>query len=668
MNVSSPPSHGSSVVITCATADVELIAKVGERLRERGYGVELLGGAETDESALSEAVERVGRQGLYVLVRSAELGRAAVDALRARLRKSDVSFGRILTLTLDGVSSPSVLEDRILSVLQRLSSWSKAIAPVSEPEASPAVEAPPEPVPAKPAVSVSPKSEEDGEDLETWAESLAGRLVAEALEAEPSGTTAFDSGARATVEVEPEPEPRLDVERLVEDEEDEDDLDDLSDPGESRPAMAASSRTMLRPPVPPPLRPKGMPAPPAATRAAAPARPPEASASSDSTVEPALADTLVADLLGATLPTAEPSSTSPLAFASVPSLIRHDDAPGEGSASTDLKTLLEVVRQREEATKPPVARASSSLAERVAPPTTEGAPPSAARPLVPRETPLETPASPLPSDGDDTVTENDASPSGGVLGAWRGRQAWSSVQSWTATLRGKGEHVLDLFKEAVPESPRTLLEPEWWREHRVVIGSTLAAVFVVGLGLAALGGDDEDERSPAAIASAGAVTPEISAASAVPPSPASVPPPVQAAPAPEVIEVVEPKAEVETARPPSASAEAAAIAAALERRRVRAMDTLLVTADAKAKLTFGEAEQHCDTLNVGGIQRWQVPTIGELISLGQAKIVARGSYWSATPGDAFGDRVMVFHAAKGDTAPVSTQARSPSVVCVRPRG
>src|SRR5690606_4568312 len=175
-------------------------------------------------------------------------------------------------------------------------------------------------------------------------------------------------------------------------------------------------------------------------------------------------------------------------------------------------------------------------------------------------------------------------------------------------------------------------------------------------------------RSPAAIASAGAVTPEISAASAVPPSPASVPPPVQAAPAPEVIEVVEPKAEVETARPPSARAEAAAIAAALERRRVRAMDTLLVTADAKAKLTFGEAEQHCDTLNVGGIQRWQVPTIGELISLGQAKIVARGSYWSATPGDAFGDRVMVFHAAKGDTAPVSTQARSPSVVCVRPRG
>src|SRR5690606_25269515 len=232
------------------------------------------------------------------------------------------------------------------------------------------------------------------------------------------------------------------------------------------------------------------------------------------------------------------------------------------------------------------------------------------RPLVPRAAPLETPASPLPSEGDDTVTENDASPSGGVLGAWRGRQAWSSVQSWTATLRSKGEHVLDLFKEAVPESPRTLLEPEWWREHRVVIGSTLAAVFVVGFGLAALGGGAEAVRSRAAIASAG--TPEISAASAVPPSPASVPPPVQAAPAPEVIEVVEPKAEVETARPPSASAEAAAIAAALERRRVRAMDTLLVTADAKAKLTFGEAEQHCDTLNVGGIQRWQVPTIGEL--------------------------------------------------------
>lgn len=703
MNVSLPPSPGSSVVIACATADVELIAKVGERLRERGYGVELLGGAEADELALAAAVERVGRQGLYVLVRSAELGRAAVDALRARLRRSDVSFGRILTLTLDGVSSPSVLEDRILSVLQRLSSWTKAIGAVVEGETSlppPARPTAPAPVVARPAAaSASPASEDDAEDLESWAESLAGRLVAEAIESEPSGTTSLDAGtgdaSLSHRAADTEQEPRLDVERLVEDEdEDDDDEDDAQDEPvqRRRPPSASTSQTSLRPPVPPPLRPKGLaasastpgtrpgPAPMHPVANTSPARP---VANTTLATEPALADTLVADLLGheASAEVEGPSPTpSPLAFASVASVMRPDETPGEASASTDLRTLLEAVRQREGTAKPTtVARSPSTVPETILPApenTSSSSLASAARPLVPRETPLETAASPLRASVDEPVADGDASSSNDALGKWQGRGAWSSVQSWTSTLRTKGEQVLVLFKDAVPESPRTLLERDWWREHRAAIGMGLAAVFVLGLGLSALG-DDEDERSPAAIASAGTVPPEVSTASAVPTSP----PPNTPDPSPPageemaVLEVEEPSREPRGGTPHpaptptvQAGSDAAAVVSALERRRVRAMDTLLVTADAKAKLTYGDAERYCQELEVAGIGAWRVPTIGELLSLGQAKIVARGSYWSATPGDAFGDRVMVFHATKADIAPVSTQARSPSTVCVRTRG
>ncbi|MBX7077849.1 MAG: hypothetical protein K1X88_01600 [Nannocystaceae bacterium] len=116
-------------------------------------------------------------------------------------------------------------------------------------------------------------------------------------------------------------------------------------------------------------------------------------------------------------------------------------------------------------------------------------------------------------------------------------------------------------------------------------------------------------------------------------------------------------AAIEAARPPSTRA-----IAALRARSIRALDVLLVARNVKGTMASDAAAKHCDALEVGGLQTWRLPEVGELASLTDAGMLAAGSYWTATAADTFGDRRMAWNVARRQATP---RFKPAAVVCVR---
>jgi hypothetical protein len=123
------------------------------------------------------------------------------------------------------------------------------------------------------------------------------------------------------------------------------------------------------------------------------------------------------------------------------------------------------------------------------------------------------------------------------------------------------------------------------------------------------------------------------------------------------------------ALPKSPAAEdAKAVLVALRTRKVRAMDVFLVTANDTDTITHADAAKHCANLEIAGLGGWRLPEIGELHSLGSAKMTQRGRiYWSATIGDAFGDKRLVFNAKTERIGPVSAGWGGARALCIRER-
>ena len=119
---------------------------------------------------------------------------------------------------------------------------------------------------------------------------------------------------------------------------------------------------------------------------------------------------------------------------------------------------------------------------------------------------------------------------------------------------------------------------------------------------------------------------------------------------------------------PTAPEDRAAIAQALEDRKIRSWNAFLIAGDDAPNMTFGDAETFCKTLSAGDISGWRLPSVGELLSLSGAKLLDRkGVFWSETPGDAFGDTRIVVNAKKGSTSAVTVGWDGARPVCVRVR-
>lgn len=136
---------------------------------------------------------------------------------------------------------------------------------------------------------------------------------------------------------------------------------------------------------------------------------------------------------------------------------------------------------------------------------------------------------------------------------------------------------------------------------------------------------------------------------------------------PERTDADSPAIEIEPSADAPTLEDSAVVLSALRDREVRALDTLLVAQAVSGKVTHAGAQTYCQGLTAGGLTGWRVPSIGELASLGDSKMMKKGLYWSDTPGDAFGDKRMVLNSKKNRIVPVLVTWDGAQAVCVRER-
>ncbi len=187
------------------------------------------------------------------------------------------------------------------------------------------------------------------------------------------------------------------------------------------------------------------------------------------------------------------------------------------------------------------------------------------------------------------------------------------------------------------------------RRHAMIGAAVLAAAAAALLVLV-----PRHPTADAAPADAGTVPSPTDAAAVDPP--ADLPPPLAAA------------AAMEPSPAPTLPVEdSAAIVAALRSREIRALDVFVVAAEAKKPADFAGATAYCAALTVAGISDWRLPEIGELMSMSRAKMVRKGSFWSLTKGDTFGDLRLVLVIKRDRISAIPSGWDGGRVICVRER-
>jgi hypothetical protein len=182
-------------------------------------------------------------------------------------------------------------------------------------------------------------------------------------------------------------------------------------------------------------------------------------------------------------------------------------------------------------------------------------------------------------------------------------------------------------------------------------------------------GDGDRSGEPSSQPEADAPVPDEEPAAAEPAADAAEPAAEADEPEPEVLP--EPKghsaSEADDQRPTPALEDSPQVLAALRNRDVRAIDTLLVAAEVSKDGTHADAVAWCAALKVAELEGWRVPAIGELWTVGEAKIVKPGVYWSDTVGDAHGDKRLVLNSKRARIVPVDSSWTGAKAVCVRER-
>jgi hypothetical protein len=142
-------------------------------------------------------------------------------------------------------------------------------------------------------------------------------------------------------------------------------------------------------------------------------------------------------------------------------------------------------------------------------------------------------------------------------------------------------------------------------------------------------------------------------------------------PAPPIAESLPPTPTSVAMAPAEATAPAVEdsepIVTALKKREIRALDVFVVAPEAKKPADFAGASAYCASLNVAGIGDWRLPDIGELLSMSRAKMVRKGSFWSATKGDTFGDLRLVLVIKRDRISAIPSGWDGGRVICVRER-
>jgi hypothetical protein len=198
----------------------------------------------------------------------------------------------------------------------------------------------------------------------------------------------------------------------------------------------------------------------------------------------------------------------------------------------------------------------------------------------------------------------------------------------------------------------------------MVAASLALAVSAASWVLVQRGDASTAEPEPARAPAEGVQTPVQHAAMTPALAPAASPaaPPVAASP------VVSPSPVIAAATTALPDAEdAPTIVAALRKREIRALDVFVVAPESRKPDDFRGAAGYCDKLEVAGISGWRLPEIGELVSMSRAKMLRKGSYWSVTKGDTFGDLRLVLVVKRERISPVPAGWDAGRILCVRER-
>lgn len=216
------------------------------------------------------------------------------------------------------------------------------------------------------------------------------------------------------------------------------------------------------------------------------------------------------------------------------------------------------------------------------------------------------------------------------------------------------------------------------------LGGIAAIAAVVVVGLAITSGDaaaDPPEVSAASVegsamsaAAKKTATEEEASHEAVVANPL---PDAEDDPALEVVDEVPdtlPEPSLDALPPTLTGDDAALVYAALRSQSIRALDILLVSPPASrkrgrrtvaSKMNFESAREHCDNLEVEGVESWRLPDIGEVQWLSKSNLIRNGIYWTATKADAFGDERVIWNPRSKRMRSSTQRWRGGRVVCVR---
>lgn len=135
-------------------------------------------------------------------------------------------------------------------------------------------------------------------------------------------------------------------------------------------------------------------------------------------------------------------------------------------------------------------------------------------------------------------------------------------------------------------------------------------------------------------------------------------PPDGAAPA-------EPTGSLDTAVAEEAASDVQLVAAALEARSIRALDSVLVDRQRSKRVGFDKAHARCEDREVDGVTGWRLPEIGELRSLSKKRMLPKGRYWTANAANLAGSHQVVWDAVHKHIAVAPRDSKRVRSVCVR---
>jgi hypothetical protein len=118
---------------------------------------------------------------------------------------------------------------------------------------------------------------------------------------------------------------------------------------------------------------------------------------------------------------------------------------------------------------------------------------------------------------------------------------------------------------------------------------------------------------------------------------------------------------------PAAPAEEEALDAALDGRKLRALDMLVIDPRRSRRGNFKKAIDHCTDRDAYGVTQWRLPTVGEVTTLVSTGIVSRDRYWTSTEANTSGSRRLLYDGKRKRIRSYSPYYKGARGVCVRKR-